>query len=220
MNKNSKKVPAALIIIVVVIIAVAVFVPTVYMPYQNKKPLMDEEHQAAVDQLAVYDDAIANQAAIEKDLEELQAEWDKFQKDMFVDARSSLDDIQTKVDELGINLVKFNRGSETADPEGAYSFTGSPLYYVTIDLEFYTDRDTLLEFLKYIEEDSVGCYYVKTFNATTQKEDKDMDKFVVKEGELEVNMQVYLYYYNQDITIDPALLEGEEGVVDGEAAAE
>lgn len=219
MNKNSKKVPAALIIIVVVIIAVAVFVPTVYMPYQNKKPVMDEEHQAAVDQINAYEEAIANQANIEKNIESLQAEWDEFQKNMFVDARSSLNDIQTTVDDLGINLVKFNRGSETADPDEKYSFTGSPLYYVTLDMEFYTDQETLVEFLKYIEEDSVGCYYVKTFTAKTQDEDTDMEKFVVKEGELKVNMQVYLYYYNQDITIDPALLEAGTDT-DSEEAAE
>ena len=91
-EKSNNKIPGAAVAIVAVIIAVAVFVPTVYMPYKNKKPAMDSEHQEAVDTLKYYDDSIANQANIEKDIEQLEKEWEEFQKNMFVDAGSSLDD--------------------------------------------------------------------------------------------------------------------------------
>lgn len=207
MSKNAKKVPAAVIIIVAVIVAVMIFVPTVYMPYKNKKPTMDAEHEEVLAQLKEYDDAIADQDNIEADIEKLQAEWDQYQKDMFVNASSSLDDLQKVVDKLGITLLTFDRGSETEDPSGAYSFTGSPLYYVTIKMTMNTDEETLLELLKYIEQDSVGCYYVRNLSAATYSEDKEEEGTTIKEGDLSVNMEVNLYYYNQKITIDPSLLE-------------
>lgn len=207
MSKDHKKVPGAVIIIVVVIVAAIAFIPTVYMPYKNKKPGMDQEHEEALAQIQLYEDSIANQAAIEQNVEELSAEWDQYQQDMFVDASSSLDDIQQACDEIGVNLMSFNRGNETQDPSEAYSFTGSPLYYVTLNMTMYVDRDTLNELLTYIEDESIGCYYVRTLNAKTQEESKDMGNFTVEEGDLFVSMEVELYYYNQKITIDPSLLE-------------
>lgn len=207
MSKNTKKVPAAIVIIVAVLVAVAVFVPTVYMPYKDKKPTMDAEHEEALAQLKVYDDAIADQPNIEADIKKLQAEWDEYEKDMFVNASSSLDDLQKVVDDLGINLMSFVRGDETPDPSESYSFTGSPLYYVTIRMSMYTDEETLLDLLKYVEQESVGCYYVRTLTAQTMEEDKEMGTFTAKEGDLSVNMEINLYYYNQNITIDPSLLE-------------
>lgn len=212
MNNENKKIPGALIAIVAVIVAVAVFVPTVYMPYKEKKPQMDAEHEAALAQLAVYDEAIANQANIEKDIATLQAEWEEFQKDMFVDAQASLDDIETAVRELdNIKLMSFKRGVETQDPSESYSFTGSPLYYVSIDLSMYCEREQLLEFLKFVEQDSVGCYYVKTLSVSTIAEDREITTdYTAKKDSLDVSMEIYLYYYNQDITIDPTLLAGSD----------
>jgi len=161
-NENKNKIPGAAVAIVAVIVAVTVFVPTVYMPYKNKKPAMDSEHQEAVDTINYYEDSIANQASIEKDIDELEKEWAEFQKNMFVDAASSLDDLQKAMDDIGFQYTSFDRGSETADDSGKVSFTGSPLYYVSISINGYTDEETLLKMLKFIEEDSVGCYYVKS----------------------------------------------------------
>ena len=202
-NENKNKIPGAAVAIVAVIVAVTVFVPTVYMPYKNKKPAMDSEHQEAVDTINYYEDSIANQASIEKDIDELEKEWAEFQKNMFVDAASSLDDLQKAMDEIGFQYTTFDRGSETADDSGKVSFTGSPLYYVSISINGYTDEETLLKMLKFIEEDSVGCYYVKSLNAKTYEKDEENDKYTIKAGDFEVDMDIYLYYYNQKITITP-----------------
>ena len=99
-EKNTSKVPGAAVAIVAVIVAVTVFVPTVYMPYKNKKPQMDSEHQEAVDTINYYETSIQNQAQIEKDIEDLEKEWAEFEKKYFVDASASLDDLQTKMDEI------------------------------------------------------------------------------------------------------------------------
>lgn len=202
-NEKNNKIPGAAIAIVAVIVAVTVFVPTVYMPYKNKKPEMDAAHQEAVDTIQYYDDSIANQAAIEKDIEQLKAEWAEFEKDMFVNASTSLDDLQKAMDDLEFHYTTFDRGQETADESEKVSFTGSPLYYVSIRISGYTDEETLVDLLKFVEEESVGCYYVKKVTATTMDSDQDLGNYTVKEGDLAVDMEIYLYYYNTKIKVEP-----------------
>lgn len=203
MDKKNNKIPGAAIAIAVVLVLGIVFIPTVYMPYNNKKPTMDAEHQAALEEIQLYEDSIANQASIEKNIDDLQAEWDDFQKTMFIDASSSLADIEAAVRETDFHITAFVKSEGQADPNGAVSFTGSPLYYQTITITGYSDRDTLLDVLQFIEEDSIGCYYVKSLMASTIEREEDLGAFTLHEGDLQVNMVVYLYYYNQDIHIDP-----------------
>ncbi len=202
-DKNNSKVPGAAIAIVAVIIAVTVFVPTVYMPYKNKKPAMDSEHQEAVNTINYYETSIQNQATIEADIEQLEKEWEEFQKDMFVDAASSIDDLQKAMDDIDFHYTEFKRDSEKEDKSGKVSFTGAPLYYVSIKIKGVADEEQLVDLLKFVEEESVGCYYVKTLKATTYDTDKEIGTFTAKAGQLDVNMEIWLYYYNQKV---PAVL--------------
>lgn len=215
MQKNNKKVPAAAIAAIATIVAVVVFIPLVYLPYKENKPMYDEKHAEAVAEMEKYDNAILDQVNIEKNIDELQKEWDEFQKEMFVDAYSNLEDIQKKCDEIGVRMTAFTRGDETQDESESYSSTGNPLYYVTLNMSMYVSEEELLELLTYIEQESVGCYYVKTLDASTVDKADDLGAFTIKEGDLNVRMQVYLYYYNTKITIDPASLETD---TDTEAA--
>ncbi len=195
-NTNSKKVPGAAIALVLVIIAVVVFIPTVYNPYKRKKPEMDKVHQEIVEEIQMYEDSIKNQKSIEDEISNLEIQWEDFKEEMFVDADASLKDINTKVDEYGFDLTSFKRGKPAQDPSGAVSFTGSPLYYVNLTIAGYSDEETLLKLLKFIEEESVGHYYVKTFSATTLSADKKVSETITaSEGDFQVNMNVYLYYY-------------------------
>lgn len=204
-DNNSKNVPGALIAAVVVIIAIAAFVPTVYMPYKNKKPGMDEKHQEALDTIAYYDASIARQDEIEANIADLTARWEKFQKDMFIDADSSLMDLNDALKDCEITYSGFNRTEPTQDPSGTVTAEGSPLYYVSITIAGRSTRDNLLKFLKYVEEDSIGAYYVKTMNATpVDVVDSDGE---VTGQEFTFTTQIYLYYFNQDITIAPTVEE-------------
>lgn len=205
-ENNAKNVPGALIAAVVVIIAIAAFVPTVYMPYKNKKPGMDEKHQEALDTIAYYDDSIARQSEIEADIAALTERWEKFQKDMFIDADSSLMDLNDALKDCDIVYTAFNTQDPTQDPSGTVTAEGSPLYYVAITITGTGSRENLLKFLKYVEEDSIGAYYVKTMNATPQPVLDDEGKETGDE-EFKFTTQIYLYYFNQDITIVPEVVE-------------
>ena len=112
---------------------------------------------------------------------------------------------------LKFGLSNFQRGTPTPDEDGAVSFTGSPLYYVQLSISGYTDRDTLLDLLKFIEEESLGHYYVKSFAASTMQEDQKVsDEIQVKEGDLQVYMNVYLYYYDQTQVVEAPAEESAE----------
>ena len=210
-NNNSKKIPGAAVALALVIVAVAVFITTVYSPYKRKKPEMDEKHQEVLAEIQMYEDAIADQKNIQSDIDTLEGQWADFQKEMFVDADASLKDINDKVKELKFGLSNFQRGTPTPDEDGAVSFTGSPLYYVQLSISGYTDRDTLLDLLKFIEEESLGHYYVKSFAASTMQEDQKVsDEIQVKEGDLQVYMNVYLYYYDQTQVVEAPAEESAE----------
>ncbi len=197
MGKKSNKIPGAAVAIVLVLLAGIVFVPAVYMPYKNKKPKMDADHEAAVSEINMYEDAIANQASIEKNIAELSAEWEEFRKEMFIDASSSLNEIEAKIRETDFFIESFKKEVGQKDPNGAVSFTGAPLYYQKITISGYSDKDTLIEVLKSIEEESVGCYYVKSLNASTLEEDKELgEHHTAKADDLKIDMTIYLYYYN------------------------
>ena len=203
MGKKSNKIPGAAVAIVIVLLAGIIFVPAVYMPYKNKKPEMDAKHAAAVEEINMYEDAIANQASIEKNIAQLQAEWDEFYKEMFIDASSSLNEIEAKIRETDFFIQSFKKDDGQKDPEGAVSFTGAPLYYQQITIDGYSDEETLIEVLKAIEEESVGCYYVKTLTADTlDKEVEIGEHHTAKEGDLKVNMVIYLYYYNESERVE------------------
>lgn len=197
MGKKSNKIPGAAVAIVIVLLAGIIFVPAVYMPYKNKKPQMDADHQAAVEEINMYEEAIANQANIEKNIAELSAEWEEFRKEMFIDASSSLNEIEAKIRETDFFIQSFQKTEGQKDPNGAVSFTGAPLYYQQISILGYSDKDTLIDVLKSIEEESVGCYYVKSLSADTLTQDVELgEHHTAKADDLKVTLVIYLYYYN------------------------
>ena len=211
MAKKSNKIPGAAVAIAIVLLIGIIFVPAVYMPYKNKKPQMDADHQAALEEIKMYEDAIADQANIEKNIDQLQTQWDEFRKEMFIDANSSLQDIEAKIRETDFFISSFVKAEGQPDPNGAMSFTGSPLYYQQITITGYTSQETLLEVLKFIEEESVGCYYVKQLSASTLAvEQKLNDKLTVKKDDLQVSMVIYLYYYNEAERVEPVASEATD----------
>lgn len=169
-NEKAKKVPAALVAAVVVIVAITAFVPTVYMPYKNKKPIMDSEHKEALDTIAYLDKSIENQAVIEAEIADLNAQWEKYRKDMFVEPSSTLKDLNSSIDKLGIHVVTFNNGKPKEDPSGTVTSEGNPLYQIPIDINCIASRDQILEFMDYIEKESIGAYFINTFTATPANE--------------------------------------------------
>ncbi len=197
-TENAKKVPGALVAAVVVIVAIAAFVPTVYMPYKNKKPAMDEAHKEALDTIEYYDNSIKNQASIEAEINDLQAQWDKYQEDMFVDAKTTIKDLTRAIDARG-DIIDLNIKVESAtpDPSGLVTADGNPLYFNKIKLTGRCDRETLLSLLKFIEEDSIGHYYVQKYESKPV-EVTDSDGNVVDKEMFENTIDFYLYYFNQN----------------------
>lgn len=204
-SENNKKVPGALIVVVVVIIAIAAFVPTVYMPYKNKKPTMDAEHQEALDTIAYYDQSIENQDVIEADIAKLTEEWERYRKDMFVEPESTLEDLNNNLVANEIEVRSFEQSDAIEDESGTVTAEGNPLYYVTIKIDCLAEREQLIKFLKYVEEESVGAYYVRSLDASPEYV-YDSDSEIVGEP-LSASMEIYLYYFNQNIVVQPEIEE-------------
>ena len=207
-TEKPKKIPGALIVIVVVIIAVVAFIPTVYMPYKNKKPSMDAEHQEALDTLAYLDESIENKALIQSDIDDLTAQWNKYREDMFVEPESALSDLNKKIKSEGIDVTNFSMDDPVIDDSEITTAEGNPLSYSIIHVECNATREQLIDFLSYVETESVGAYYVKELNSETVYEyssDTDEEKSSEIVGEhLRTEMEIYLYFFDQDKVVETA----------------
>ena len=211
-NEKAKKIPGWIIVIVVVIIAVIAFIPTVYMPYKNKKPTMDAEHQEALDTLAYLDQSIENQAAIEADIAQLKAQWEQYRKDMFVEPESALNDLNSELTKNDMDVKSFVMHDPVMDESGTVTAEGNPLCYSVISLNCTATREQLIDFLQYVEQESVGAYYVKTLYSTTVSEySSDSDKSSEIIGEkLDTQAEIYLYFFDQNQVIVPETDTEEE----------
>lgn len=207
-TEQNKKVPGALIAAVAVVVAIAVFVPTVYLPYKDKKPRMDAAHQEAVDTIEFYDSSIANQDVIEADIASLTAQWEKYQKEMFVNADAVLKDLNTAIKDYEIDVGTFNVSPSEADPSGTVTSEGNPLYFTRVNITCNAEREEILKFLDYVEKESIGCYYIRTFNASPF-DVLDSDGSDVIGEEFNVQMEIVLYYFNQEITVAPEVVDTE-----------
>ena len=212
-NEKAKKIPGALVAAVVVIIAIIAFVPTVYLPYKEKKPGMDAAHQEALDTIAYYDKSIENQPVIEAEIADLQKQWEKYQKDMFVDHTTALADINNAIMDRDIELLTIATGTPTPDASGTVTAEGAPLYVINIRLNIKCDRENLLSLLKFVEKESVGCYYVQTLQSNPV-EVLDSDGKPTGEEVLNSNLSINLYYFNQTLAV-PTAPSTDEGAEEG-----
>lgn len=186
-----KKIPGYILGILGIVLAFALFTSLVLMPYLQKKPEMDADHEAAVAQIAEYEATIANRDSVIADIEEMTKQWETYKKQMYIDADTTIDDLQKIFAEQSIFVTSLARTEETKDAQGITSSTGAPLYSVQLTLAFKAAPEKLLELLKYFEGGSNGCYYIDTM--TCSAGDGENDKG------LTVNMSVTLYYFVDEV---------------------
>lgn len=125
MKKN--KIPGSIIaflvlLIVFVIILVALVVPTI-----TGLPKYNEDHAAISAQIADCDSVLADQTNVEKRIEQMTQQYDENQEALYIDAKSSVEDLQSIFADLGIDMASLNRGESIQDDKGRTSKGGVPL---------------------------------------------------------------------------------------------
>lgn len=187
MTFAGKKIPAFLLWLLLIVVVVVIFVSFVLMPYLQKKPKMETEHQQAVNQIQQYETTLANKASVEEEISKLSQQWETYRKQMYVDANTTIDDLQKAFANEGVFLKSLTRAAEAKSTEGITSATGAPLYSVALNMSFTASPQKVLNLLNYFESGSNGCYYIDSLACSDAGEEA--------EGDMTVNMNATLYYF-------------------------
>lgn len=161
---KSKKIPGSFIALGIILFVFIIFLFVVFMPLIQKYPTYEAKHTEAVAQIAEYENVLANQKTVEEKVAELQEQYDTKQKDLFVDADTSVEELQRIFQKLGISMTNLTRSESKQDSLGRVSSIGVPLYSVVLTFSYDNDMATTQNLLHYLEQDAKGCYYINTIN--------------------------------------------------------
>ena len=184
MKKN--KIPGSIIaflvlLIVFVIILVALVVPTI-----TKLPQYNEDHATISAQIADCDDVLANQTSVEAKIDEMTKQYNENQENLYVDAKSSVKDLQDIFADLGIDMSSLTRGEGVQDAQGRTSMGGIPLYYTNLTFSYNGTKDKTLQLIHYLEQESKGCYFIDSLSMSEIEGSK----------EYATSFNVTLYYFD------------------------
>lgn len=187
-NFDFKKVPKFIYVLVVTILVAIIFWIIVGQSLIKNAPDMIQEHQDTLALITKYDNALAQEDAIEAEIKKNNQEFERKQKELFIDLDTSSKEIEQYCQDKNISLKSYTISEPVADTLNRVSSAGYPVCTVTINLSYEGNYDTTLELLKYIEKTSKGCYYVKTCSLSKASE-KSKDSF-------ETSLSLMLYYYD------------------------
>ncbi len=183
-----KKVPKFLFVLVGTIVVAIVFWIFIGMSLINNAPTMINEHNENVKKIAEYDTALSQQDKIEAEIKKNQAEYDKKQKELFVDLETCTKEIEQYCSDRNIILKNYNLGEPQEDKLNRTSNGGYPVKSVSITLNYSGNYETALSMLKFFEQKSKGCYYVNSCSVSGGEGSKSDDS--------SINMNITLYYFD------------------------
>lgn len=184
MKKN--KIPGSIIaflvlLIVFVIILVALVVPTI-----TGLSKYNEDHATISAQIADCDSVLADQANVEKRIEEMTQQYNENQKTLYIDAKSSVEDLQSIFADLGIDMTSLNRGESIQDDQGRKSMGGIPLFKTNLSFSYNGSEEDTLKLVHYLEQESKGCYFINTLTMSPMEGSSDYS----------TSFNVTLYYFD------------------------
>lgn len=193
MSKNS--IPKSFIVFIVIAAVFIVYLCTILMPSISKIPQYQSEHDSAVATIANYEDVLKNQDSEEKKVNKLTEQYNKKQETLFVDSKTSIEDLQSIFKSLGINMLSLTRGDGVADTKGRTSTGGIPLYSTSLSFSYNGTVNTTKSLIHYLEKESKGCYFINSVNMSPLK--SGSSNFVC-------SFSVTLYYFDATQTATSA----------------
>lgn len=182
-----KKIPKFIYVLLITIVVGVLFWIFVGQSLITKAPSMIKEHEDNVVLINKYDNALAQEDAIEAEIKKNNEQYEIKQKELFVDLDTCSKEIEKYCKDHNIELTNYTLSEPTVDKLNRISSAGFPVYTVDINIAYKDTYDTTLDLIKYVEKTSKGCYYVKSCSLQEVKESKD--KF-------DVSVSLKLYYYD------------------------
>lgn len=160
------KIPAPIIAFLVLLIVFVIILLALVVPTFSKLTEYNTNHETISAQIADCEAVLADQQGVESKIEEMTKQYNENQETLYVDAKSSVEDLQSIFADLGIDMTTLTRGESVQDDQGRASMGGIPLYKTTLTFNYNGSKDKTLELIHYLEQDSKGCYFIDTLTMT------------------------------------------------------
>lgn len=200
---DAKKIPKFLYLLLGTIIAIVLFMIFVGSPLIQNAGSMQKEHQDTQNLIRDYDNALAQEKTIEDEIKKNQDEFKLKEEELFVDVDTCSKEIEAYCREQDIKLINYSISEPVQDQLSRVSTGGFPVYTVNINISYADTYEKTMSFLKYLENGSNGCYYIKTCNMAQSEDNKNADTF-------DTSLAIQLYYYNRTIATEPATTAATE----------
>ena len=126
------KIPVPIIVFVALLIVFVIILLALVMPTFTNLSKYNDDHAAITAKIADCDDVLANQTSVETKIDEMTKQYNENQENLYIDAKSSVKDLQDIFADLGIDMTSLTRGEGVQDAQGRTSMGGIPLYYTDL----------------------------------------------------------------------------------------
>ena len=113
-------------------------------------------------------------------------QYNENQENLYIDAKSSVKDLQDIFADLGIDMSSLTRSEGVQDSQGRTSKGGIPLYYTNLLFSYTGTKDKTLQLIHYLEQESKGCYFIDSLSMSEIEDSK----------EYATSFNVTLYYFD------------------------
>ena len=135
------KIPVPIIVFVALLIVFVIILLALVMPTFTNLSKYIDDHATVTAKIADCDDVLANQTSVETKIDEMTKQYNENQENLYVDAKSSVKDLQDIFADLGIDMSSLTRGEGVQDSQGRTSMGGIPLYYTNLTFSYTGTKD-------------------------------------------------------------------------------
>lgn len=180
------KIPVPIIVFVALLIVFVIILLALVMPTFTNLSKYNDDHATITAKIADCDDVLANQTSVETKIDEMTKQYNENQENLYIDAKSSVKDLQDIFADLGIDMSSLTRGEGVQDAQGRTSMGGIPLYYTNLTFSYNGTKDKTLQLIHYLEQESKGCYFIDSLSMSEIEDSK----------EYATSFNVTLYYFD------------------------
>lgn len=191
---DAKKIPKFIYLLFGTILAIILFMIFVGTPLIQKAPSMQKQHKDTQQLLRDYDNALAMEKSIEDEIKRNQDEFKLKEEELFVNLDQCSKEIDKYCTDNKIKLTTYTISEPVLDQQNRVSTGGYPVYTVNINLAYTDTYAKTLSLLKYLENTSNGCYYIKSCSLSGTGNDKTEAKF-------STSLAIQLYYYDRTVNL-------------------
>lgn len=181
------KIPVPIIVFVALLIVFVIILLALVMPTFTNLSKYNDDHATITAKIADCDDVTWQIRQVsETKIDEMTKQYNENQENLYIDAKSSVKDLQDIFADLGIDMSSLTRGECVQDAQGRTSMGGIPLYYTNLTFSYNGTKDKTLQLIHYLEQESKGCYFIDSLSMSEIEDSK----------EYATSFNVTLYYFD------------------------